>query len=100
VPIAVHRWIIYVSLLFWVVILIFTDLVLSPAKFYLPTGWEHGYGPLFTVVPLYGLYLLLADRTNFGQPESVTYRALRRELVYPVENIRFLRKVLGYLNLH
>ena len=72
-PIAVHRWIIYVSLLFWVVILIFTDLVLSPAKFYLPTGWEHGYGPLFTVVPLYGLYLLLADRTNFGQPESVTY---------------------------
>jgi len=59
VPIAVHRWIIYGSVPCWMLILIFTNLILSPAKFYTPTGWEHGYGPLFAVVPVYVMYLLL-----------------------------------------
>ena len=59
VPIAVHRWIIYGAVPFWLSILIFTDLILAPAKFYTPTGWEHGYGSLFPVVPVYGMYLLL-----------------------------------------
>jgi len=58
VPIAVHRWIIYVAVPFWLLILIFTDLILSPAKFYSPTGWEHGYGPIFPAVPVYGIYLM------------------------------------------
>jgi class 3 adenylate cyclase len=58
-PIAVHRWIIYVGVPFWLVILIFTDLILAPAEYYTPTGWEHGYGPLSTVVMVYGFYLLL-----------------------------------------
>ena len=38
VPIAVHRWIIYGSVPFWLLVIIFTDLILSPAKFYTPTG--------------------------------------------------------------
>ena len=59
VPIAVHRWIIYGSVPCWLLILIFTDLILSPAKFYTPTGWEHGFGPLFAAVPVYVMYLLL-----------------------------------------
>jgi serine phosphatase RsbU (regulator of sigma subunit) len=59
IPIAVHRWIIYGLVPFWLLIIIFTDLILAPAKFYTPTGWEHGYGSLFPVVPVYGMYLLL-----------------------------------------
>ena len=59
VPIAGHRWIIYSAVPFWLVILIFSDLILAPAKFYSPTGWEHGYGSLFPVVPVYAIYLLL-----------------------------------------
>ncbi len=60
-PISVHRWIICGFVIFWLIIVIFTDLILAPAKFYTPTGWEHGYGALFPVVPLYGLYLLLCS---------------------------------------
>ena len=59
VRVAVHRWIIYISVPFWLLILIFTDLILAPAKFYSPTGWEHGYGSLFLAVPVYALYILL-----------------------------------------
>ena len=59
VPIAVHRWIIYGSVPVWLLVIIFTDLILAPAKFYSPTGWEHGYGALFPVVPVYAIYLLL-----------------------------------------
>ena len=59
VPIAVHRWIIYGTVPIWLLILIFTDLILAPAKFYTPTGWEHGYGSLFPAVPFYALYILL-----------------------------------------
>jgi serine phosphatase RsbU (regulator of sigma subunit) len=59
IPIALHRWIIYGFVPIWLSILIFSDLMLAPAKFYSPTGWEHGYGPLFPVVPIYGMYLLL-----------------------------------------
>ncbi len=58
VPIAVHRRIVYASLPFWLLIIIFTDLIISPAKFYSPTGWEHGYGPLFLTVTVYRFYLL------------------------------------------
>jgi len=60
VPIAVHRWVIYASVPFWLFIVIFTDLILAPVKFYSPTGWEHGYGALFPVIMIYGIYLLLS----------------------------------------
>ncbi len=59
VPIAVHRWIIYCGVPFWLLILIFTDWILAPVKFYTPTGWEHGHGALFPVVTVYAIYLLL-----------------------------------------
>ena len=59
VPVAVHRWIIYLSVPLWLIILIFTDLILAPAKFYPPTGWEHGYGAIFPAVTIYGVYLLI-----------------------------------------
>ncbi|MGD9046273.1 MAG: histidine kinase N-terminal 7TM domain-containing protein [Desulfobacterales bacterium] len=59
IPIALHRWIIYGFIPIWLSILLSSDLILAPAKFYSPTGWEHGYGPLFPVVPIYGMYLLL-----------------------------------------
>ena len=59
VPITVHRWIIYGSMPFWLIILIFTDLILAPAQFYTPTGWEHGYGSLFPAIPVFGIYILL-----------------------------------------
>ena len=59
IPVAIHRWIIYGSVPLWLLILIFTDLILAPAKFYSPTGWEHGYGSLFPAVPVFGIYLLL-----------------------------------------
>jgi serine phosphatase RsbU (regulator of sigma subunit) len=58
-PISVHRWIIYGFVPFWLLILIFTELILAPAQFYSPTGWEHGYGLLAPAVPVYTIYLLL-----------------------------------------
>ncbi len=58
VPINVHRWIIYGSMPFWLLILIFTDLILAPAQFYSPTGWEHGYGSLSPAVLFYAMYQL------------------------------------------
>jgi serine phosphatase RsbU (regulator of sigma subunit) len=61
VPIAVHRWIIYGSVPLWLLVIIFTDLIISPAKFYIPTGWEHGYGPLFPTLTVHRLYLLLCQ---------------------------------------
>jgi hypothetical protein len=59
VPIAVHRWIIYVGVPFWLFILIFTDSIIAPVKYHTPTGWEHVYGPLSIAVPVYGIYLFL-----------------------------------------
>jgi serine phosphatase RsbU (regulator of sigma subunit) len=34
-------------------------LILAPAKFYTPTGWGHGYGPLFPAITVFGAYLLI-----------------------------------------
>jgi class 3 adenylate cyclase len=61
VPIAVHRWIVYGSLPFWLIVVMFTDLIISPAMFHTPTGWEHGYGPLFSTMTVYRFYLLLCQ---------------------------------------
>ena len=59
VPISIHRWIIYLSIPMWLLLLVLTDWILPSAKFYVPTGWEHAYGPLFPVVPVFGMYILL-----------------------------------------
>jgi class 3 adenylate cyclase len=57
--ISVHRWIIY-SLVFlcWIILLL-TNLIIAPPKFFSPTGWEHQYGPLFTPMTLLAFYGLL-----------------------------------------
>ncbi len=60
-PIGYHRWIIYGLTPLWLSLVIFTDQILSSVKFYSPTGWEHGYGPLSMVVPVYGIYLLTCN---------------------------------------
>lgn len=60
-PIAVHRWFIYVSIVLWGLILILTDLIISPPKFFSPTGWEHQYGPLFIPMMVFGIYLLVCQ---------------------------------------
>ena len=70
IPIAVHRWIIYGLIPIWLLILIFTDLILAPAQFYTPTGWEHGYGSLSITTPIYGIYLLICHA-------FILYRGIR-----------------------
>ena len=46
-PVATHRWILYFLTVIWWVILIATDQIIAPAKYYSTTGWEHQYGSLF-----------------------------------------------------
>jgi class 3 adenylate cyclase len=58
-PISIHRWIIYSLVFLYLIILLLTDLVIAPPKFYSPTGWEHQHGPLFTPMILLGFYGLL-----------------------------------------
>ena len=58
-PVAIHRWIIYSLIFLWWIILLLTNLIIAPPKFYSPTGWEHQYGPLFTPMTLSGFYGLL-----------------------------------------
>ena len=58
-PISIHRWIIYSLIFLWWIILLLTNLIIAPPKFYSPTGWEHQYGPLFTPMTLSGFYGLL-----------------------------------------
>jgi hypothetical protein len=56
-PVAVHRWIIYVILgASWIALLI-SDWILAPPRFYTPTGWEHQYGPLMPPSTVLALYM-------------------------------------------
>jgi len=59
IPINIHRWIIYALVFFWWIILLLTDLIIAPAKFFSPTGWEHQYGVLYTPLMLSGFYVLI-----------------------------------------
>ena len=52
--IKVHRLILYILIFSWITILIFTDLIIAPAKYYSTTGWEHQYGPLYPFLVLTG----------------------------------------------
>ena len=96
-PIAIHRWIIYGSVPFWLLILLFSDLILAPAKFYSPTGWEHGYGSLFPAVPVYAIYLLLCHC-------FILYRGIKTASNFIEKKARIItfialigRDVFGYL---
>jgi hypothetical protein len=47
IPSAAHRWLLHALFTVWWFILVASDQVISPAKYYLPTGWEHQYGALY-----------------------------------------------------
>lgn len=45
--VGIQRWVFhYFALIFWI-ILIASDQIIAPAKYYSATGWEHQYGSLF-----------------------------------------------------
>jgi serine phosphatase RsbU (regulator of sigma subunit) len=54
----IHRKVIYFIAIFWWIILITTDQVVAPVKYYSTTGWEHQYGPLFFFLMIYACYAL------------------------------------------
>jgi serine phosphatase RsbU (regulator of sigma subunit) len=54
----IHRRIIYVSMIFWIVILITTNQIVAPVKYYSKTGWEHQYGPFYLTMMICALYML------------------------------------------
>jgi class 3 adenylate cyclase len=61
VPIGLHRWVIYVGVFFTLMALIFTDLLIAPPEYFSPTGWEHGYGPLFIPYIVFNIYLMVCS---------------------------------------
>ena len=97
VPVNVHRWIIYGTMPVWYFFLIFTDQILAPAKFYTPTGWEHGYGSLFLIVPVFAIYSLICH-------SFILYRGIKTASSSIRRNARIItcialigRDVIGYL---
>ncbi len=97
VPISVHRWIIYGAVPFWLTILIFTDLILAPARFYTPTGWEHSYGPLTRVMFIYGFYLLLCNFTILYRGIKSASNAILRKARIITFVALIGRDVLGFV---
>ncbi len=61
ISIAVHRWVYYVCIVGTLIVLVFTDLLIAPPKYYTPTGWEHTYGQLFIPYISFNVYLLVGE---------------------------------------
>jgi class 3 adenylate cyclase len=59
IRIAIHRWIAYILVGFWWVMVIVSDLIVAPAKYYSTTGWEHQYGSLYLPFMISGTYALV-----------------------------------------
>jgi class 3 adenylate cyclase len=57
IRIAAHRWILIIQGVIWWVILIFSDQLIAPAKYYSRTGWEHQYGSLYLPMAICGFYM-------------------------------------------
>jgi class 3 adenylate cyclase len=55
-PTAFHRWILYSIIVIWWFILVATNQIIAPAKYYSTTGWEHQYGSLFLPFLITGFY--------------------------------------------
>ena len=55
-PTAFHRWVLYSIIVIWWFILIATNQIIAPAKYYSATGWEHQYGSLFLPFLITGFY--------------------------------------------
>jgi serine phosphatase RsbU (regulator of sigma subunit) len=58
IDMGIHRRLIYILLIFWSVILITSDEVVAPVKYYSTTGWEHQYGSLFLSMMIFAPYAL------------------------------------------
>jgi len=57
ISIPVLRWILYIQAVVWWIILITTDQIIAPAKYYSRTGWEHQYGPLVLPMMICGFFV-------------------------------------------
>ena len=55
-PTAIHRWILYSLIVIWWFVLVLSNLIIAPAKYYSKTGWEHQYGFLFLPFLITGFY--------------------------------------------
>ena len=97
VPVAVHRWIIYGSIPLWLLIIIPSDLILAPAKFYSPTGWEHGYGSLFPLVPVFAVYLLLCHCYILYRGIKTASNSIEKKARVTTFIALMGRDILGYL---
>ena len=56
IRISTQRWILYILVVIWWIILIASDQIIAPAKYYSTTGWEHQYGSLFLPMMIFGSY--------------------------------------------
>ena len=53
---SIHRWLLYTIIVIWWFVLIATNQIIAPAKYYSKTGWEHQYGSFFLPFLLTGFY--------------------------------------------
>jgi class 3 adenylate cyclase len=97
IPISFHRWIIYGSVPCWLLIILFTDKIIAPARFYPSIGWEHGYGNFFQAVTVYRLYSMLFQT-------CILYRGIKHALTPIVKKLRIItfsalisRDLLGFV---
>jgi hypothetical protein len=79
VPIGLHRWVIYAGIFFTLAVLIFTDLLIAPPEYFSPTGWEHGYGPLFIPYIGFNLYLMVCSLLVLYRGVASTSDPIKKE---------------------
>jgi len=58
IPIGIQRWILYFLWFIAWIITIVSDQIIAPVEYYLPTGWEHQYGPLVLPMMIVGSYII------------------------------------------
>jgi len=57
IRIGIQRWVLYFFAVVALIILIASDQIIAPAKYYSKTGWEHQFGSLFLPFIIVGIYL-------------------------------------------
>jgi len=58
IRIGIQRWILYFLVVIAWIILVASDQIVAPAKYYSTTGWEHQYGSLFLPMMIVGSYIV------------------------------------------
>jgi class 3 adenylate cyclase len=58
IRIGIQRWILYFFVVIAWIIIIASDQIVAPAKYYSTTGWEHQYGSLFLPMMIVGFYIV------------------------------------------